>query len=128
MSVLNSGFNDISGSLYGLAVGSITNDPSMDEVIKKSGKYKGFTKREQLWSKLFGIPDNLVTSFTENGIQSNRYFYGNMIDWYMNMYGINFKKEKKQKKNSYKPSSDFGDMNNFGGADDFDDMGDFGGI
>ena len=128
MSVLNSGFNDISGSLYGLAVGSITNDHSMDEVIKKSGKYKGFTKREQLWSKLFGIPDNLVTSFTENGIQSNRYFYGNMIDWYMNMYGINFKKEKKQKKNSYKPSSDFGDMNDFGGADDFGDMGDFGGI
>lgn len=30
MSVLNSGFNDISNSMYGLTVGQLTGDPEMD--------------------------------------------------------------------------------------------------
>nr|DAJ27576.1 MAG TPA: hypothetical protein [Crassvirales sp.] len=44
-----------------------------------------------MWSKLLGVPDNLVTSFTENGIQSNRNYYGKMIDWYMDLYGLDLK-------------------------------------
>nr|DAJ78002.1 MAG TPA: hypothetical protein [Caudoviricetes sp.] len=30
MSVLNSGFNDISNSMYGLTVGQLTGDPEID--------------------------------------------------------------------------------------------------
>nr|DAF91933.1 MAG TPA: hypothetical protein [Podoviridae sp. ctZkC8] len=56
-----------------------------------------------MWSKLFGVPDNLVTSFTENGIESNRHFYGKMIDWYMDLYGIDLKQNKKKSTN---PRSD----------------------
>ena len=127
MSVLNSGFNDISNSMYGLTVGQLTGDPEMDQVIKKKGKYKGFTKREKLWSKLFGVPDNLVTSFTENGIESNRHFYGKMIDWYMDLYGIDLKQNKK-KGTSPRSDQDLDDFSNLGNLDDMGGFDDFGGL
>lgn len=80
-----------------------------------------------MWSKLFGVPDNLITSFTENGIQSNRNYYGKMIDWYFDLYGLDLKQSKKK---SSKPrnDSDLDDFSNLGNIDDMGGFDDFGGL
>lgn len=80
-----------------------------------------------MWLKLFGVPDNLVTSFTENGILSNRNYYGKMIDWYMDLYGLDLKQSKK-KSSTPKNDSEFEDFSNLGNMDDMGGFDDFGGL